>query len=139
VLAGIGRGQLVTLSERIERRRGIFEYYRQALGDLAGVDFMPELAGGRSTRWLTCLTIDPTRAGVMRDLVLAALAADNIEARPLWKPLHQQPLYRTADFFGGAVADRLFQQGLCLPSGSAMTAEDLQRVVRAVRSVFPRQ
>jgi dTDP-4-amino-4,6-dideoxygalactose transaminase len=139
VLAGIGRGQLVTLSERIERRRGIFEYYRQALGDLAGVDFMPELAGGRSTRWLTCLTIDPARAGVMRDLVLAALAADNIEARPLWKPLHQQPLYRTADFFGGAVADRLFQQGLCLPSGSAMTAEDLQRVVRAVRSVFPRQ
>lgn len=136
VLAGIGRGQLLTLAQRIDRRREIFAYYRQALGDLPGVDFMPELPEGRSTRWLTCLTIDPARTGVKRDAVLAALAAGNIEARPLWKPLHQQLYYRTAGVFGGAVADRLFERGLCLPSGSAMTEADLSRVVRAVRGVF---
>ncbi len=138
VLAGIGRGQLVTLAQRIERRREIFEYYRQALGDLPGVGFMPELPEGRCTRWLTCVTIDPAVAGVARDQVLKALAADDIEARPLWKPLHRQPLYHSAAVFGGAVSDRLFEQGVCLPSGSALTEEDLQRVVRAVRGVFPR-
>lgn len=137
VLAGIGRGQLVALSERIERRRAIFEFYRQALGDLPGVEFMPEAPHGRSTRWLTCLTIDPAIAGVDRDAVLAALAADNIEGRPLWKPLHRQQLYRTAPVFGGAVADRLFEQGLSIPSGSAITPDELERVVRAVRGVFP--
>jgi pyridoxal phosphate-dependent aminotransferase EpsN len=136
VLAGIGRGQLQTLRARIERRWQIFDYYRQTLGDLPGVKFMPEIAGGRSTRWLTCLKIDPALSGVGRDAVLAALAADNIEARPLWKPLHRQPLYRTAPVFGGAVSDRLFAHGLCLPSGSAMSEDDLQRVVRAVRGVF---
>jgi len=137
VLAGIGRGQLQSLPARIVRRREIFECYRQALGDLPGVRFMPELADSRCTRWLTCLTIDPEIAGVSRGAVLAALAADDIEARPLWKPLHQQPLYQAAPVFGGALADRLFAQGLCLPSGSGMATEDLSRVVAAVRSVFP--
>ena len=139
VLAGIGRGQLQSLPQRIERRRQIFEFYRQALDDLPGVEFMPESPEGRSTRWLTCLTIDPGGSGIGRDDVLAALAADNIEARPLWKPLHQQPLYRGAPSFGGKVADRLFAHGLCLPSGSAMTEDDLQRVAGVVRGVFPRQ
>jgi pyridoxal phosphate-dependent aminotransferase EpsN len=136
VLAGIGRGQLQSLPARVGRRREIFEFYRQALGDLPGVDFMPELPEGRSTRWLTCLTVDPAVARVGRDDVLAALAADNIEARPLWKPLHQQPLYRGTPVCGGAVADRLFAHGLCLPSGSAMSEDDLQRVVGVVRGVF---
>jgi len=137
VLAGIGRGQLQSLPARIERRRQIFETYREALGNLPGVQFMPEMPEGRCTRWLTCLTIDATLSGVGRDEVLAALAADNIEARPLWKPLHRQPLYREAPAFGGAVADRLFAGGLCLPSGSAMTEQELHRVIRAVRGVFP--
>lgn len=137
VLAGIGLGQLLTLAQRIERRREIFGYYRQALGDLPGVGFMPELPEGRCTRWLTCLTVDPDAARVSRDQVLCALAADNIEARPLWKPLHQQPLYRRATVFGGRQSGQLFDQGVCLPSGSALTENDLQRVVRAVRSVFP--
>jgi pyridoxal phosphate-dependent aminotransferase EpsN len=138
VLAGIGRGQLQSLPQRIERRRQIFEFYRQALGGQPGVEFMPESPEGRCTRWLTCLTIDPAAAGIGRDDVLAALAADNIEARPLWKPLHEQPLYRGATRFGGQVADRLFAHGLCLPSGSAMTEDDLQRVAGVVRGVFSR-
>jgi len=138
VLAGIGRGQLLTLGRRIERRREIFEFYRAALGDLPGVGFMPEAPHCRSTRWLTCLTIDPTVGGVDRHAVLSALTAANIEARPLWKPLHRQPLYRDAAVFGGAVADRLFERGLCIPSGSALTAGELQRVVDAIRRVFPK-
>jgi dTDP-4-amino-4,6-dideoxygalactose transaminase len=139
VLAGIGRGQLQSLAQRIERKREIFSFYREALGDLPGVNFMPELAAGWSTRWLTCLTIDPFVSGVSRDSVLGALEADNIEARPLWKPLHQQPLYHDAQCFGGAVADRLFDQGICLPSGSAMTADDLRRVAAVVRGVFQKR
>jgi dTDP-4-amino-4,6-dideoxygalactose transaminase len=137
VLAGIGRGQLQSLSSRIERRRLIFDYYRNALGDLPGLKFMPELADGKSSRWLTCLTIDPAHSGIGRDTVLKALDDDNIEARPLWKPLHRQPLYRDAAVFGGAVADQIFAHGMCLPSGSAMTEADLQRVVGAFRGVFP--
>jgi pyridoxal phosphate-dependent aminotransferase EpsN len=139
VLAGIGRGQLRSLAGRIERKRQIFDYYRRALGGLPGVKFMPELPEGRSTRWLTCLAIDPVASGVQRDAVLAALEADNIEARPLWKPLHRQPLYRGTPSFGGALADRLFAQGICLPSGSAMTGDDLHRVVAAVRGAFPHE
>jgi pyridoxal phosphate-dependent aminotransferase EpsN len=137
VLAGIGRGQLESLAGRVERRRALFEFYRRELGDLPGVEFMPEPPGARSTRWLTCLTVDPVLSGTCRDEVLAALEADNIEARPLWKPLHRQPLFSGADFFGGAVSEGLFSRGLCLPSGSAMTEVDLHRVVRAVRAAFP--
>ncbi len=136
VLAAIGRGQLTTLEQRIERRREIFEFYRRALGDLAGIAFMPEAPHCRSTRWLTCLTIDAAVAGVDRRAVLSALAAANIEARPLWKPLHRQPLYRDAAVFGGGVADRLFECGVCLPSGSSLTPGELDRVVAVVRGVF---
>lgn len=137
VLAGIGRGQLRSLPARINSRRTICEYYQRELGGLPGVNFQPEMAGTRSNRWLTCLTIDPEAAGTDRTAVLRALEEDNIEARPLWKPLHAQPLFCEVDCFGGAVADRLFAQGLCLPSGSAMTADDLARVVHTVRSAFP--
>lgn len=137
VLAGIGRGQLKSLPARIARRWEIRRFYEETLGALPGVRFMPELAAGRSNAWLTCLTIDPELAGTNRTAVLDALAADNIEARPLWKPLHAQPLFRTACVFGGAVAEKLFADGLSLPSGSAMTDDDLQRVAAAVRAAFP--
>jgi pyridoxal phosphate-dependent aminotransferase EpsN len=137
VLAGIGRGQLRSLPARIERRREIFEYYRAVLGDLPGLGFMPDIPGGASNRWLTCITIDPGEAGTDRDEVLRLLAADDIEARPLWKPLHRQAVYAGAKAYGGAVSERLFAQGLCLPSGSAMTGEDLARVAGVVRSAFP--
>jgi pyridoxal phosphate-dependent aminotransferase EpsN len=139
VLAGIGRGQLRSLPARIARRHEIFACYQRELGSLPGVAFMPELPGTRGNRWLTCLTIDPEIAGADRSAVLRALEADNIEGRPLWKPLHAQPLFRDTESVGGAVADRLFAHGLSLPSGSAMTDEDLDRVVAAVRSAFPGQ
>lgn len=138
VLAAIGRGQLRGLAARVERRRALAARYQALLGDLPGVAFMPEPAAGRSTRWLTCLTLDPARAGATRDAVLAALAAADIEARPLWKPLHRQPLYSGAECIGGAVAEELFARGLCLPSGSAMTEHDLQRVAGIVRRVLTR-
>lgn len=136
VLAGIGRGQLLTLQDRILQKQRIFSYYRDALSDLPGISFMPELNSGESTKWLTCISVDSTVSGVGRDSVLAALEEDNIEARPLWKPLHQQPLFRDAIKFGGAVSDRLFEQGICLPSGSAMGIDDMQRVVGVVRKAF---
>ncbi len=137
VLAGIGRGQLQSLPARIARRREIFDYYRRELGSLPGVNFLRELPEVRSNCWLTCVTIDPEVAGTDRTAVLRALEADNIEARPLWKPLDSQPLFRDAPRAGGGVAARLFAQGLSLPSGSAMTEADLERVVAAVRSNFP--
>ncbi len=138
ILAGIGRGQLLGLAARIERRRALFDRYSAALGDLPGVEFRPEPAHARSTRWLTCLLLDPAAGGVTRDAVLAALEADNIEARPLWKPLHCQPLYRGCECIGGTVAEDLFNRGLCLPSGSGMTEAEFERVVRIVRQVFRR-
>lgn len=137
VLAGIGRGQLQVLDERIEARRRIFARYRADLQDLPGVAFMPEAAFGRSNRWLTCLTVDPAAAGTDREKIRLALEAANIEARPVWKPLHLQPVFAGSGVLGGAVATRLFAHGLCLPSGSAMTEDDLQRVVGVVRGEFP--
>jgi pyridoxal phosphate-dependent aminotransferase EpsN len=138
VLAGIGRGQLRELSDRVEARRRIFASYVEALSDLDGLAFMPEAAYGRSTRWLTCLTIDPLLAGTDREKVRLALDAENIEARPVWKPLHLQPIFARYEMVGGEVASRLFEQGLCLPSGSAMTEVDVQRVVHVVREAFGR-
>ena len=136
VLAGIGRGQLKSLEAKIERRREIFEFYRETLGALPGVGFMPEPEGSRSNRWLPCMTIDPDASDVRPARVIAALEKDNIEARPLWKPLHLQPLFKGIETYGGAVAERLFARGSCLPSGSSMTIGDLDRVADVVRGVL---
>ncbi len=137
VLAGIGRGQLRVLSDRVEARRRVFDHYVKELGDLPGLTFMPEADFGRSTRWLTCLTIDPGKSGgITREHVRLQLEQDDVEARPVWKPMHQQPLFAGAEIEGGAVADRLFELGLCLPSGSNLTTEDLTRVVDLVRRVW---
>ena len=135
VLAGIGRGQLRQLEDRVRARRGVFELYREQLGDLPGLAFMPEASWGRHSRWLTCLTIRPDAFGASRERVRLALEADNVEARPLWKPMHLQPAYRAYEAVGGGVGENLFETGLCLPSGSAMTAEDVRRVVETVRAV----
>jgi FlaA1/EpsC-like NDP-sugar epimerase/dTDP-4-amino-4,6-dideoxygalactose transaminase len=137
VLAGIGRAQLQMLAERVDSRRRIFAYYSGELGDLPGVEFMPEALSSRSSRWLTCLTIDPAKAGVDCEAVRRALEAENIEARPVWKPLHLQPVFAGCEMVRGTVSEHLFTHGMCLPSGSAMTEDDLQRVVRTVRNVFP--
>ncbi len=136
ILAGIGRGQLQVLDDRVDARRANFAYYQANLGDLPGVAFMPEAPWGRATRWLTCLTLDPAVSGLDRETVRLALEAENIEARPVWKPMHLQPAYAQFEVVGGAVGARFFEQGLCLPSGSSLTETDRNRVVEVVRGVF---
>jgi len=133
VLAAIGRGQLRVLAERVNARRANCEFYRRAFADLPGIEFMPEAPWGRSTRWLTCVLIDSKKFGADREAIRLALAAENIEARPVWKPMHLQPVFAGCDAFGGDVAEDLFARGLCLPSGSNLTTGDLERVVAAVR------
>jgi dTDP-4-amino-4,6-dideoxygalactose transaminase len=135
VLAAIGRGQLKVLEERVVARRRNFEYYVGALGDLPGLGFMPEAPWGRHTRWLTCVTIDPARFGADRDTIRLALERENIDARPLWKPMHLQPVFSGYECVGGGVAEELFNRGLCLPSGSNLTEVDLTRVAAVVRAV----
>ncbi len=135
VLAGIGRGQLCVLEDRVHKRRANYDFYKRKLGDLPGIQFMPEAEFGRSNRWLTCLTIDPLSFGANREDVLLALEYENIEARPLWKPLHLQPVFRDYPYYGSGVSERLFSEGLCFPSGSNLKEVDLERVVETVSSL----
>jgi len=134
VLAAIGRGQLQVLDDRVRARRRNYELYAEALGDLPGLEFMPEAAWGRSTRWLTCLTVDPKEAGVTRDDLRLALEAEDIEARPVWKPMHMQPVFARYARVGGGVAEELFERGLCLPSGSDLTVDEITRVCDVIRA-----
>ncbi len=140
VLAGLGRGQLEVLEERIRARRRIFERYRKSLSGINGLAFMPETDYGRSTRWLTALTIDPQVCGVSRDQVIDALEARNIEARPVWKPMQRQPLYDGCSYYthedGVSVSDRLFEKGLCLPSGSSLTEKEQELVIETILRLF---
>lgn len=135
VLAAIGRVQLSILPERIQARRRIFSLYREGLGDLPGIAFMPEAEYGLATRWLTCITIDQKDFGASREDIRLALAAANIEARPVWKPLHLQPIFSEYRVRGGAVAQDIFEHGLCLPSGSSLADADLNRIIEIVRSL----
>jgi pyridoxal phosphate-dependent aminotransferase EpsN len=123
------------LADRVAARRRNFALYAEALGDLPGVEFMPEAPWGRHSRWLTCLTINPREFGADRDVVRLALAAQNIEARPVWKPMHLQPVFSSQQCIGGGVAADLFTRGLCLPSGSNLTLLDVERVAGIVREV----
>ena len=142
VLAGIGRGQLRVLDQRVERRRQVHEIYRHALADVGEVQWMPEPAGMRSTRWLTCMLVQGEDAAQRRDHVLRSLERHSIEARPVWKPMHLQPLFRGAEYFPHAqdedVAARLFEAGICLPSGSNMADEQLARVIDHLRRALVR-
>lgn len=133
VAAAIGRGQLRTLDERVEARRRNFAFYREGLSDLPGITFMPESARGRSSRWLTCVRIDPRGFGATRETVRLALEAEDIEARPVWKPMHLQPVFEGCRVIGGGVSEGIFETGLCLPSGSSLSDEDRDRVVSVVR------
>lgn len=137
VCAAIGRAQLRVLEERVAARRAHFAAYQEALGTLPGLTFMPEADGTFSNRWLTCLTLDRTRFGSDREAVRLALAEHNIEARPVWKPMHLQPIFRDARVVGGSVSEALFDRGLCLPSGSNMSADDRDRVIAIVRRMSP--
>lgn len=163
IVGAIGRGQLRVLNERVARKREIFAYYQGALGDLPGIELMPEAPYGRCTRWLTVVLITPELFGVDREAVRIALEEENIESRPVWKPMHLQPVFESADsrvlsaervdrsaegedignygskkrypcrVLGGAMAEDLFERGLCLPSGTAMTERDLERIVSVVK------
>jgi len=142
VLAGIGRGQLRVLPQRVERRRAVFETYRAALADRAEIQWMPEPDGMRSTRWLSCFTLAGAGAAARRDRLLRSLARHSIEARPVWKPMHLQALFAGAPFFahaeGDDVAARLFAAGLCLPSGSNLSEAQLARVIDQLRRALGR-
>lgn len=134
VLAGIGRGQLHVLADRVRQRRAVAYAYREAFADLDGLEPMPEADWGLHTHWLSVFTVDEARLGVGRDALIAALAEQNIEARPAWKPMHLQPLFDGAACFGGAVAEEAFERGICLPSSSFLTDDDLARVTGCVRA-----
>jgi dTDP-4-amino-4,6-dideoxygalactose transaminase len=153
IVAAIGRGQLTVLDERVKRKREIVAYYQNNLGNLPGITFMPEALYGRSNRWLTVVLIDAKEFGADREAIRLGLEKENIESRPVWKPMHMQPVFEVANrekgkgrtheqmqpgqryktrVVGGEVSEELFARGLCLPSGTQMTESDLERVVTAI-------
>lgn len=134
ILAAIGRGQLQVLDQRVAARRRIFDYYKMALSDLPGLSFMPEAAYGTANRWLTVMTLDPRQSRATPAGIRESLEAHNIESRPVWKPMHMQPVFSRCTCAGGSAAEDIFATGLCLPSGTAMTETDLQRVTSVIRS-----
>ncbi|MFO8056551.1 MAG: DegT/DnrJ/EryC1/StrS family aminotransferase, partial [bacterium] len=134
VLAGIGRAQLQVLDERIEQKRAIFDFYKKAFSEERGVDFMPEAPFGRSNRWLTCILIDPEKFGATREDVRLHLEKNNIESRPVWKPMHLQPVFKDCRCRGGPVSGRLFERGLCLPSGTNLTRAELEKTAETLIS-----
>ncbi|MDQ6478767.1 aminotransferase class I/II-fold pyridoxal phosphate-dependent enzyme [Dyadobacter sp. LHD-138] len=133
ICAAIGLAQLEVIGERVQQRRDNFAFYKRELGLIPGISFQNEPADCFSNRWLTCILIDPTaNNGLNRESIRLLLEKENIESRPLWKPLHRQPVFKNAPYFGGNVADRLFETGICLPSGSGLKKEDLLRVTRII-------
>lgn len=138
VLAAIGRGQLTVLEERVEARRRNAAWYERRLGALPGIALQPEAPWGRHTRWLSVITVDPARAGTDREAIRLALEAENIEARPVWKPMHLQPVFSGCEIVGGKVAAECFERGLCLPSGSNLTEGELDRVCEVVERTVRR-
>ena len=139
VLAAIGRGQLRILDRRVRERREIFARYQEAFEDAPGIRMQPEAPWGTHTRWLTVMYIDAARAGIDAPGMIASLDRANIESRPVWRPMHTQPLFRDAPRVGGDVAERLYRTGICLPSSSSLTIEQQDRVIAAVHeAVEPR-
>ena len=137
ICAGIGRGQMFVLDEHVARRREIHDLYVKLLAGVKGVKVMcqPEGEDFNSNYWLTCITVDPEEAGFTREDVRLALDEDNIESRPLWKPMHLQPVFKNAPFYGNGTSERLFEIGLCLPSGPTLTDEDVERVTKVVKQL----
>jgi len=137
ILAGVGRGQMQVLPERIQQRRANFDFYNDLLKDVPGLSFLPEPEGYFSNRWLTTILVDPAKTGgITRETIRLALEADNIESRPLWKPMHQQPVFASYPFFSTGVSNKLFEQGLCLPSGSSLTPADHERISTVLKNVL---
>lgn len=136
VSAAIGVGQLEMIEQKVTRRRQIFDRYVAAFGALPGVGFMPEPAWSRCTRWLTTMTVDPVAAGTDRHQILNVCTAADIEVRPLWKPMHMQPVFSGSRFVGPGYCKRLFDVGLCLPSGSGMRDDEQSQVIDAILGAF---
>lgn len=137
VCAGIGRGQMQVLNDRINQRRAVNDYYTRHLADIPGITFLPEPAGSFSNRWLTAILVEPGKTdGVTRETIRLSLEKANIESRPLWKPMHLQPVFQSAPSYINGVSEKLFNDGLCIPSGSNLTNDDLARVVENIRSNF---
>jgi len=134
LLAAVGRGQLAVLDERVAARRANFRFYSDALGELPGVTMMPLDPRGESNCWLSCLTLDAGAFGCDREAVRHHLAGHDVESRPLWKPMHLQPVFAEARRVGGAVSESLFETGLCLPSGSALTGDEREEIVELIRA-----
>lgn len=144
VSAGIGRGQMQVLPDRVAARRANFEWYRQRLAHLEAIEFLSEPDGAVSNRWLTTVVVNSPPAplygqregGSMREKIRVAMEAENIEARPLWKPMHLQPVFKDAPYYGGTMAEELFDAGLCLPSGSNLSESDLERVALVIETIL---
>lgn len=136
VLAAIGRGQLRVLPQRVEARRHNSAYYESKLTGLRGLSFMPEAPWGRSNRWLTCILIEAQEFGADREQIRSALEHANIEARPVWKPMHLQPVFAGCETIGSAVAESIFARGLCLPSGSNLTDDEMDRVIHVIECQY---
>jgi len=136
LLAALGRGQLEDLDNKVDKKRSIFAAYKEQLGSIPGVSFMPQDPRGRSNCWLTCMTIDSDVTGVDREALRLALESENIESRPLWKPMHLQPVFSKSPYVGGQVAENLFATGLCLPSGTSLSGTDFERTVGVIRTLL---
>lgn len=148
IVAGIGRGQLKVLDSRVAKKRYIYEYYKKELGQLPGIGFMPENEWNKPNYWLSCITINyhsERRSGAESFVskstvtpigIMEALEKENIESRPIWKPMHMQPFYEKYDYIGGNISQELFENGVCLPSDTKMTEDDLNRVVTVVKRLF---
>lgn len=137
VVAGIGRGQMKVLEKRVEEKRRIFSWYKTLFNGIEGIEFQPEMEGSYSNRWLTAITIDPNKTnGITREDLRLAFLEDNIEARPLWKPMHMQPVFKGCEYYGNGVSEKLFENGLCLPSGTNMSDSDFERIEKVIKKTF---
>jgi len=136
VVAGVGRGQLKVLDQRVKRKHELFKLYQNGMKDLPFVSFMPQADFGESNRWLTCMLLDPKMTGVTPEQIRQKLELENIESRPVWKPMHLQPVFNSCESFGGNVSEGLFKNGLCLPSGTAMKDEDVLNIISIIKSLF---
>jgi dTDP-4-amino-4,6-dideoxygalactose transaminase len=140
ICAAIGRGQMEVLPERIEQRKKNFSFYKEHLSQFPGISFVNEPEGFFSNRWLTTILVDPSQSdGITREDIRLALEKENIESRPLWKPMHMQPVFKDYPYHGSNVSEKLFENGLCMPSGSNLSEDDLERVVKCVKGVVSYQ
>jgi dTDP-4-amino-4,6-dideoxygalactose transaminase len=133
IVAGIGRGQMTILDSHVKQRRSNYELYLKTFKNIEQISFLPEPSGHFSNRWLSCILLDSKET---REALRISLEKENIESRPLWKPMHQQPVFKDAPSYINGVSDELFDKGLCLPSGSNLSNEELNRVISAIKTYF---